>query len=160
MKIDLNRLSKSNAMSIPFNGNIDMEYSEGRNIARVSNADKQRMPAGDEKNIALRKRVQSLWFEKTGGSYEKLEYLCQIKQNTFQKWMNGSRNMKRSELAKFVIGLSLYIEVADELFALQSHPLDCDGNRFDFITACAIRDRDDIEQFGKDVFAYCKQSIF
>lgn len=116
--------------------------------------------AVNETNKTLRKRMQNIWLEKTGGSYAKLELLSQIEQETFQKWLRGSRKVPRIELAKFVIGLSLDRETADELFSLQSQPLDCDNDRFDFIVACAIRDKDDIEQFGKDVFTYCKFRLF
>jgi hypothetical protein len=41
------------------------------------------------------------------------------------------------------------------LFALQSNALDCKNNRFDYIVACAIKDKDDIEQFGNDIEKYC-----
>ena len=182
MSINLNQLSKSDAPSIPFDevmfalfeldedaqfipikeinskslieADDETEYHFG-----ISELDLLKMPA-DEKNKTLRQRIRTLWFEEAEGSYDKLEYLSQIKQNTFQKWINGSRNVKRSELAKFVIGLSLDIETANELFALRSHPLDCDGNRFDYIVACAIRDKDDIGQFGEDVYTYCNLQLF
>lgn len=116
--------------------------------------------AVNETNKALSKLMQNLWLKKTGGSYPKLELLSQIEEITFQKWLSGARKIERSDLAKFVIGLSLDRETADELFALQSHSLDYENNRFDFIVACAIRDKDDIEQFAKDVFTYCKFQLF
>ena len=125
----------------------------------VSLLDMLNMPAANKKNVALQKSLQNIWHKKAGGSYEKLESLCQIKQNTFQTWMNGRRNISRSELAKFVIGLTLDRKTADELFALQGHPLD-EKDIFDFIIICAIRDNDDIAQFGKDVLIFCNQRLF
>ena len=93
-------------MAIPFDGIIDIEPKEDRCFARVGGEDMQKIPAEGDKKIKLRKKVQDLFFEKAEGSYVKLEYLAQIRQNTFQKWMNGSRNISRKELAKFVVGLS------------------------------------------------------
>jgi hypothetical protein len=160
MSVNLTNISKLNIMSIPFDGNIDIEPKADSSLARVSGADMRKMPTDNEKTITLRKKVQSLFFDKIEGSYAKLEYLAQIKQNTFQKWMNGSRNISRKELAKFVVGLSVDIELADELFVLYGHALNCDNNRFDCVVANAIKDKDDIAQFGEDVETYCNMSLF
>lgn len=181
MNIDLGKLKKPDALSIPFNeelfalyeleeimqpapgeeatGNKSIRIEEGKSYLGISPEDLEKMPPLD-KSAALRQRILKLWYEKAEGSYAKLEVETQILEDTFRKWLKGSRNMKRSNLAKFIVGFSLDIETADELFALHDHPLDCDGDRFDFIVACAIRDKDDIEQFGNDVLAYCNLQLF
>ena len=160
MNITLSQLSKSDAMSIPFDGNIEQTHDNDRFVVRVTTAEVRGIPTDTEKSITLRKRLSTLYHEKAEGSYIKLEVKTQIKQNTFQKWMNGSRNVSRKELAKFAVGLALDMEIVDELFRMIGHSLDYENNRFDFIVACAIRDKDDIEQFGNDVEKYCGISIF
>jgi hypothetical protein len=87
--------------------------------------------------------------------------MTQIKQDTFRRWMKGTRNVSKKELVKFVVGLGVEIEITKKLFYLNGHPLNYEKNRLDFIVVCAIRDKDDIEQFGNDVKKYCNGlSIF
>jgi len=160
MSIDITQLSKAAIMSIRFDGIVEASQQTDKNALRVSATDMRARPADSEKSIELRRRLGRLWHEKTGGSYPKLESLTLIKQNTFQTWSSGRRRTSRLELAKFVVGLSIDIDTADELFALQDHALDCVNNRFDYIVASAIKDRDDIEQFGNDLQKYCGLSIY
>jgi len=160
MSIDVTQLSKFDIKSIMFDGIVETSQQTDKNASRVSAIEMRSRPSDTEKSIMLRKRLGNLWHEKTGGSYPKLEYLTLIKQNTFQSWSSGKRKPSRLELAKFVVGLSVDIDTADELFSLQDHSLDCMSNRFDYIVACAIKDRDDIEQFGNDLQKHCGLSIF
>lgn len=181
MSIDCEKLEKSAAPSIPFDEELFALYEleedlqpaldeettyyesigveEEKSYLGISPEDLEKMPPLD-KSAALRKLILKLWYEKADGSYAKLEVKTQILEDTFRRWLKGTRKMKRSNLAKLIVGLSVDLETANELFALQNHPLDCDGDRFDFITACAIRDKDDIEQFGNDVLAYCNLQLF
>ena len=159
MNIDFENLIKANAMSVPFNGIIDDISCAKENAARVSRADMLSISEDDEKYIKLRQKLASLFHEKADGSYGKLEADTYIRQNTMQTWLSGKRKANRISLALFVVGLRVDYETANNLFSLQSHPLN-NNNRFDYILICALRDGDDIEQFGNDVMEYCKVDIF
>ena len=159
MNIDFENLIKANAMSVPFNGIIDDISCAKENAARVSKADMLSISEDDEKHIKLRQKLASLFHEKADGSYSKLEADTYIRQNTMQTWLSGKRKAGREKLALFVIGLKVDLETADELFSLQSHPLNM-NNRFDYIVACALKDGDDKEQFGDDIMGYCNIDIF
>jgi hypothetical protein len=155
MVMNTSWLSKENAMNIPFCGNFEINSRKADATHRVTDAEMKNIPSDDENNTILRQIILKLFHEKTSGSYVKLEAMTQIKQDTFRRWMKGARNPSKKELAKFVVGLGIEIEITEKLFCLNGHPLNCKENRLDFIVACAIKDKDDIEQFGNDVKKYC-----
>jgi hypothetical protein len=155
MAINLSRLSKVNVMDIPFSEDFLPNSKKNSDSYRVTDAEMMNIPSDDENNTKSRQIIAMLFHEKTNGSYIKLEALTQIKQDTFRRWLKGTRIGSRISLAKFTVGLGVDIGIAEELFRLSGHPLDCENNRLDFITACAIRDKDDIEQFGNDIKKYC-----
>lgn len=157
MSFSLIKLTKDEILSIPLDDNLGKEQRTEKNYARVTMGEMRGILADDSRKIALRKKVQSLFFEKIGGNYAKLDVLAQVKQNTFQKWMNGSTTIGRVNLAKFLVGLGIDIDSADELFSLQSHPLNCSGDRFDHIVAKALKDKDEIENFADSVMTYCPE---
>ena len=161
MIIDFKNLSKDYAVNIPFDGINELSpVSNVFSLSRITNVEIHKIPSNSEKSIKLRKNLQKLFFEKAEGSYVKLEIMTQIKEDTFRRWAKGTREIKRINLAKFIVGLGIGIETAEELFCLSGHALDCKNNRFDFIVAYAINNKDDIEQFGKDVKKYCDIDIF
>jgi hypothetical protein len=81
--------------------------------------------------------------------------LCEIPYDTYKKVTGSKRRVTRFTLAKFVVGLKLPLEVANELFRLQDGELN-ETNDFDYIVIHALTDRDDLQNFRSDVEKYTK----
>ena len=114
----------------------------------------------DVKKIELGKKISMLFHDRVKGNYTEFEARTYIKKNTLQKWMSGIRNIKRESLAKFVVGLSLDVKTADELFLLQSHRLDPENNRFDCLIAASLNDNDAIDVFEEEVKKYFNNDFY
>ena len=69
--------------------------------------------------------------------------------------ITGKYNITRNFLAKFVVGLKLGIEEANELFYLESGKLNL-TNSFDYIIYHALEDKDLIDFFIEEVEKYTK----
>ena len=153
--MSLFNITKFMISSIPLDENIDMLELPKKTAFRIDPNVINFIRTDHQKNIELRKKISMLFHDGcTKGSYEKIELKAQIKRNTFQKWLSGNRKISRGMLAKFVVGLELDVEAANELFALHSHGLDPQNNRFDCIIAATLNDGDDIEIFEEEVKKY------
>jgi len=157
MKIDLLKISKDNIMSIPYNSSTDNEQ-KSKVSTRINDKNIKDMPlSDDDMRIEFRKKLTQIFFDKTKGVYANLDAKTLIREDTFRKWQSDKikKRPQRHMLAKFAVGLGLDFETTNELFTLHSNALDLKNNRLDYIIACAIKDRDDIEQFCNDVEEYC-----
>ena len=79
-------------------------------------------------------------------AYDFLEGECHISVDTLKKSINGTLKITRSFLYKFVVGLRMSIEEANEYFTLCGGPLNPQA-REDFICIRALEDGDGIELF-------------
>jgi len=161
MQESLHNVSKADIMSIPFDGIIELPV-EGActSSARINSAQIRDLPSEEDLNkTTLRRKLADLFFMKAEGDFERLEITTYIKQDTARKWFNGKNRVSRRGLAKFVVGLKIDIDTADELFSLQGHPISL-RNRFDYIVACSVKNGDGIEDFYDDVLKYCSIDIF
>lgn len=84
-----------------------------------------------------------------------LEYKTNIKPNTLRRILNlrDKRNFTREMLAKFVVGMQLTVEEANELFSLQGFPLMADKVLLDAVVIHCLTNHYDIDEF----FETCKQ---
>ena len=128
-------------------------------LTRANPLDMNRIPTDNTKLIDLRNRLYSLFDSHLQRDYFTLEAVANIKADTFRKWLNGTRNIKRRGLAKFAIGLLLPLEIANELFALLEYPL-YENSRFDAIIVSAINEKESIYIFDEELVKYGYPSIF
>jgi len=155
----LKSVSKADIMSIPFDDIIDEPTESTLISGRINPAQVGGIPSDDSTNkITLRRKLSNLFFDTTGGNFERLEMETYIKQDTARKWFNGKNRISRKGLAKFIVGLKIDIDTANELFCLQGHPINLQ-NRFEYIIACAIKNGDSIDDFYDDVLKYCNVDI-
>jgi N-acetylglucosamine kinase-like BadF-type ATPase len=98
--------------------------------------------------------LECLLHEKLGG-YGKLELLCDIKRDTFQKTIRfkGGRNINYVFLAKFSIGAKLSEAEARELFLLMGHELS-ERSRCDYLLLCELRNGGTLEDYDSDMVRY------
>ena len=89
----------------------------------------------------------------TAEVYDKLEELCQISVTTMKKTISGTQKISRNFLYKFVVGLHMSVEEANEYFALCGGELNL-KNPADFICYRALEDGDSIFQFIEDFEHY------
>ena len=104
--------------------------------------------------------AQKLTKETTGKFKSKenlLEDECDIRYNTYKKSM-GRKQLSRFALAKFIIGLSLSLDKANELFRLHSGELN-DTNDLDYITIHALKDGDRVDSFIEEVKKYTNINV-
>ena len=113
----------------------------------------------EEKQIQLRKRLNSLIHEKLDGSSAKIEAACGVSYELVRKYMGGRRKVTRDTLAKLCVGMGVSVEEAQQLFQLQGHSLEPDINRFDAILVDVLKCSEDIrvfydecEEFGIQIF--------
>ena len=119
------------------------------------------LPGTDVDNmLKLKSRMADIYYEKNI-STAKFEADTNIKYNSFNKSINapaGTRRISRPMLAKFVVGLKLPLDVANELFSLESYPLSPDTVLLDAIVFHCIENNYGIdelfetaEQVGYDI---------
>ncbi|MDE7207111.1 MAG: hypothetical protein K2N90_08160 [Lachnospiraceae bacterium] len=108
-----------------------------------------RLPKTDEQKMAdLKIKISDLIREKCGG-YNKLYVKTNINPETMKKSLrlNLNRGIKREMLAKFVVGIGLSLEEANELFSLLSYPLNASTTRLDAVVVHCIEQKLDIHGF-------------
>ena len=112
-------------------------------------------PSDERKMYDLKIMLDRILYEKklTNAAFESR---TNIKMNSFRKSLNDGigRRINRVTLAKFVIGLGLNRKEADQLFALESQPLDPDRVLLDAVVVHCIENKHDINEF----FETCKQT--
>ena len=88
-------------------------------------------------------------------SNSSFESRTNIKMNTIRKSINSpsGRRIPRITIAKFVIGLKLSIDEANELFALESYPLLPEMVLLDAVVVHCLQNHYDIDEF----FETCDQ---
>ncbi len=82
---------------------------------------------------------------------------CHTNEKTFREYLNGRRPITRQFLYKLVVGLSLTLEEANELFDMCGGEL-TDACREDYIVKRAIRDNDEIDAFIENFNKYVPDS--
>lgn len=82
-------------------------------------------------------------------AYEELEEQCQISIDTMKKTISGRIKITRNFLYKFVVGLHMGIEEANEYFELNGGALR-ESCLADYICIHALFDKDDIFEFIED----------
>lgn len=89
------------------------------------------------------------------GKYDNLYVKTNINPETLRKYINlrNKRKISREMLAKFVVGLKLKFEKADELFTLHSYPLDAAHVLLDAVVVHCLEEHLDINGF----FDTCEQ---
>lgn len=100
----------------------------------------------DEKLEKLNIRISDLIFQKCK-TYKVMQQKTTIPQETLRKYISlgNQKKITRVMLAKFVVGLQLDYDEANELFALQSYPLDADSVLLDAVVAHCISEHLDID---------------
>lgn len=114
-----------------------------------------KLPKSDEDKLdELKIKMGDLIREKCGG-YPGLYVKTNINPSTMKKYLNlkKKRNISREMMAKFVVGLGLSLEEANEMFYLLSHPLDVSTTRLDAVVVHCIENGLDIYGF----FDTCEQ---
>lgn len=130
-------------------------YQKSNVSGRFSPEEIGRLPRSDGDQLdELKIRISDLIRERCGG-YSRLYVKTNINESTMKKYvsLSAKRNISREMLAKFVIGLSLSVEEADELFSLLSYPLDASATRLDAVVVHCLENGLDIHGF----FDTCKQ---
>lgn len=138
------------------------EYVSEKSLMRVS-TDKMNTFSENEKKLAQRIGKMKLLYEvennlKPMTAYDEIEEKCQISTSTLKNTINGKIKPTRNFLYKFVVGLQLSLDLANEFFDL------CDGKlqedcKADYITIKALEDKDDIYRFIEDFQKYTKLKI-
>lgn len=128
------------------------EYQPELCSCRMADADYARFKENKRK-LAIKIGAIKLKFEKDNQlssikAYEALEEKCQISVSTFKYALKGDKRYtaNRRFLYKFVVGLKLSLEEANELFELENGRLN-ESCLEDLICMCALRDNDDIYEF-------------
>lgn len=116
-----------------------------------------------DNKAALREKIKNIMWNKSdtyrienkvnSGDYSIIESLSAIPTDTMKKALNGKYKITRNFLAKFVVGLKLNIEEANELFELHSWGLS-ERNSFDFIVIHALKTKDNIYDFMEEVYVF------
>lgn len=76
---------------------------------------------------------------------------CALSESAVRNAVNGNRTVTLEFLAFLCVGLKVPMEEAEELFNLLGHPLTFGVNYFESVTMCAIRDRDEMEDYLEDL---------
>ena len=132
----------------------EFSWEDMRDAAyRLTDRDLRGMPPHQLDISALRIQMGNLFGEKLGYSYARLESLCDIKQDTFQKVLKqrNGRNVTPALLSKFAVGAGLSFEEAAELFRLMDRPLNPKENRYDYILKCELDNKSNILEFDEDL---------
>ena len=113
------------------------------------------LPANDqEKQQQLNIEISDLIHD-CCGTYDNLYVKTNINPETLRKYLNlrNKRKISREMLAKFVVGLQLKFEKANELFTLHSYPLDASNVLLDAVVVHCLEEHLDIYGF----FDTCQQ---
>ena len=81
--------------------------------------------------------------------YSAIEESCLISVTSLKKVINGSDKVTRKFLYKFVVGLKMSLDEANQFFAHCGGQLH-DDSLEDYICKCALRDEDDIYTFVEE----------
>lgn len=133
----------------------EADYNKPKASGMFSSQEIAMLPKTDENKMAdLKIKISDLIRERCGG-YNNLYVKTNINPETMKKSirLNLNRNIKREMLAKFVVGIGLSLEEANELFSLLSYPLNASTTRLDAVVVHCIENRLDIHGF----FDTCKQ---
>ena len=93
-------------------------------------------------------------------NYAKLESCCYISEAAMRKYLNGSRPIKISVVARFCVGARLSLEKTCELFKLCGHILSPEVYRLDAIVADTLKCGETIEDFYHTTKAYGLDEIW
>lgn len=131
------------------------DYDKLKTSGMFSSQEIGRLPRPDEEKMAdLKIKISDLIREKCNG-YNNLYVKTNINPETMKKniRLNLKRNIKREQLAKFVVGIGLSLDEANELFSLLGHPLNASTTRLDAVVVHCIENKLDIHGF----FDTCRQ---
>lgn len=109
---------------------------------------------GDQNTLQLRKKIQEYMHIKikdTTNIFAKMQTMCAISDSLIRKVINGQRKPTIEFISFVSVGLGLTIEESTELFDLIGHTPFNKNNLFDSITYIALRDRDDIHIYDKQL---------
>lgn len=133
----------------------DEFYNKSNASGMFSQQEIGRLPRSDgDKLDELKIKISDLIREKCGG-YPGLYVKTNINPATMKKYVSPSanRNIPREMLAKFVVGVGLSLEEANEMFSLLSYPLDVSATRLDAVVVHCLENGLDIYGF----FDTCEQ---
>ncbi len=109
----------------------------------------------EEKNLLdLRKAIQEYMHTKikdAANIFVAMQKKCAISESLIRKVINGQRKPTIEFVSFVCVGLGLTIEESTELFDLLGHTPFNKNNLFDSITYIALRDRDDIDTYDKQL---------
>ena len=138
----------------------DPAYNKTNTSGMFSSQEIARLPKTDDQKMAdLKIKISDLIRERCGG-YNNLYVKTNILPDRMKKVvrLNLNRGIKRQMLAKFVVGIGLSLEEANELFSLLSYPLNAETTRLDAVVVHCIEQHLDIhgfldtcEQIGLDI---------
>lgn len=81
-------------------------------------------------------------------TYEAMAEQCGMSVDSLKKTLRGEQDLTRTFLYRYTVGLRMTLEEANAHFALLGGPLREDDPG-DYICICAIRDKDNIDQFNE-----------
>ncbi len=116
----------------------------------------------------LREKLRDIMYEKNEiyrsernintGDFPLVETRCAIPVDSMKKIISGRYKLSREVLAKFVVGMNLNIEEANNLFGLHSFPL-YERNAFDFIVIHALKTKDTVHEFMDEVYEFLGKKL-
>lgn len=133
-----------------------LERNEKERISGMFSAvELSMLPRTDSEKMTDLKIKMSDYVRENGG-YKNVYVKMNLNPDTLKKTLGLSQNrgIKREMLAKFVIGLKLTLDQANELFELHSYALNPTTTRLDAVVVHCIVNRYDINEF----FDVCKQA--
>ena len=129
-----------------------------KSACRLTDANIAAMPCEDIDT--LRCRLAELFYEKFGESYAKVERQCDIRPDTFSRYLKYKKGnlISYDKLAKFCVGAELTVEETKELFNLRGFPLN-PSKKADYILLCEIANHGDVSDYIDDMKKYCNTDI-
>lgn len=116
---------------------------------KLTDAQKKNMPVAPDIDT-LRTALATLFIKYLDGNYAKLEYRCNIKRDTFQRYLKyrNGRDITYISLSKFCIGAGVSTEEAKELFSYTGYALSS-HNMCDYILLCILQNGDAIDEYAE-----------
>jgi len=108
----------------------------------------------DTNRKLLSRKIQELVIRSSRDASNMFSYVgtkCALSETAVRNAVNGNRPITQECLAFLCVGLKVPMKEAEEMFNLFGHPLTFGVNYFESVTMCAIRDRDEMEEYLDDL---------
>lgn len=126
--------------------------------SRLSSEERGKMESSINKhNTDVQKKIADICFKyakNTNNMPLHIGMKCNLSESIVRQVLNGKKKITMEFLGRLCVGLKLSVEESKELFEVYGIPLNFDRSYFDAITICAIRDKDDIEDYEDELKRY------